>query len=55
MGDREMLDAMLYQLKNGCNWTDFPKDYQTYSTGYWHYKQWRVGGLIDKSLNELYE
>jgi transposase len=23
---RELLDGMFYQLKNGCNWQDLPKD-----------------------------
>jgi transposase len=23
---REILDGVLYQLKNGCNWCDLPKD-----------------------------
>lgn len=23
---REILDGILYQLKNGCNWEDLPKD-----------------------------
>jgi transposase len=53
-GYREMLDAMLYQLKNGCTWADLPKDFPPYSTVYWHYKQWRESGLIDKLLDELY-
>ena len=38
---REIFDAVLYQLKNGCNWRDLPKDFPPYSTVYWHYKQWR--------------
>ena len=24
---REIFDAVLYQLKNGCNWRDLPKDF----------------------------
>lgn len=40
---REILDGVLYQLKNGCNWCDLPKDLPPYSTVFWHYKQWRIG------------
>jgi len=29
---RELLDGMFYQLKNGCNWEDLPKDLPPYST-----------------------
>lgn len=31
---REILDGILYQLKNGCNWQDLPKDLPPYSTVY---------------------
>ncbi|MEM9089695.1 MAG: transposase [Cyanobacteria bacterium P01_F01_bin.53] len=24
---RELIDGMLYRLKNGCNWEDLPKDF----------------------------
>ena len=43
---REILDGILYQLKNGCNWCDLPKDLPPYSTVFWHYKQWREIGAI---------
>jgi transposase len=39
---REILDGVLYQLKNGCNWCDLPQDLPPYSTVFWHYKQWRM-------------
>lgn len=47
---RELIDGILYQLKNGCNWEDLPKDLPPYSTVYWHYKQWRTEGTIEKLM-----
>ena len=38
---RQILDGVFYQLKNGCNWGDLPKDLPPYSTGFWHYEHWR--------------
>ncbi|WP_366664731.1 transposase [Moorena sp. SIO3E8] len=38
---RQILDGILYQLKNGCNWCDLPRDLPPYSTVFWYYKQWR--------------
>ncbi|WP_367267799.1 transposase [Okeania sp. SIO2C9] len=32
---RQILDGVLYQLKNGCNWCDLPKDLPPYSTVFW--------------------
>jgi transposase len=47
---REILDGILYQLKNGCNWQDLPRDLPPYSTVYWHYKQWRAAGVLGRVL-----
>jgi transposase len=50
---REIFDGILYQLKNGCNWEDLPKDLPPYSTVYWHYKQWREAGVIETLMSVL--
>jgi transposase len=52
---REILDGIFYQLKNGCNWEDLPKDLPPYSTVYWHYKKWREAGAIEKLLEVLHQ
>ena len=44
---REIIDGILYQLKNGCNWVDLPKDLPPYSTVFCHYKHWRKEGVFD--------
>ncbi|MGQ4647007.1 transposase [Lyngbya aestuarii] len=54
MDKREILDGVLYQLKNGCNWCDLPKDLPPYSTVFWHYKQWREQGIIEKIRDILH-
>lgn len=51
---RDLLDGIFYQLKNGCNWKDLPKDLPPYSTVYWHYKQWRQAGAIEKLMSVLH-
>ena len=53
--NRELLNGMLYQMKNGCNWSDLPKDYPPYSTVYWHYKKWRDKGIFAQILEKLHE
>jgi transposase len=52
---REIIDGILYQLKNGCNWQDLPKKFPPYSTVYWHYKQWRAVGVIEVLMQSLHE
>ena len=51
---RKLIDGIFYQLKNGCNWEDLPKDLPPYSTVYWHYKQWRDAGAIEKLMSVLH-
>jgi transposase len=51
---RQILDGIFYQLKNGCNWGDLPKDLPPYSTVFWHYKQWRTDSVIEKIMSDLH-
>jgi len=51
---RQILDGIFYQLKNGCNWCDLPKDLPPYSTVFWHYKQWRVDGVLEGIMSALH-
>lgn len=52
---RQILDGVFYQLKNGCNWADLPKDLPPYSTVYWHYKQWRASGVVREIMTALHQ
>ena len=51
---RNLIDGIFYQLKNGCNWEDLPKDLPPRATVYWHYKQWREAGAIEKLMSILH-
>jgi transposase len=52
---RQILNGLFYQLKNGCNWNDLPRDLPPYSTVYWHYKQWRDDGTLESIMQKLHE
>lgn len=52
---RELIDGMLYRLKNGCNWEDLPKDFPPYSTVFYPYNQWRQAGAIETLMRMLHE
>ena len=51
---RQILDGIFYQLKNGCNWCDLPKDLPPYSTVFWYYKNWRSEGVLDQMMEVLH-
>ena len=51
---REILNGVMYQLKNGCAWVDLPKDLPPYSTVFWHYKQWRAEDALATIMTALH-
>lgn len=51
---RQILDGIFYQLKNGCNWGDLPRDLPPYSTVFWYYKQWRETVVLDEIMDKLH-
>ena len=50
---RQLLNGIFYQLKNGCNWADLPKDLPPYSTVFWHYQNWCEDGAIDLNHDQI--
>ena len=51
---REIIDGILYQLKNGCNWEDLPKDLPPYSTVTAFRWEARDAGVMEKLMNVLH-
>lgn len=51
---REILNGIFYQLKNGCNWSDLPKDLPPYSTVFWHYQLWCQEGAMESIMTALH-
>jgi transposase len=51
---RQILDGILYQLKNGCNWRDMPRDLPPFSTVYRYYKEWKDNGSFIEIMNALH-
>lgn len=42
---RELVNAMLYVLRNGCTWRALPHDFPSWKTVYWYFQKWRDCGL----------
>lgn len=40
----EVVNAILYVLKNGCVWRDLPGDFPPWSTAYWYFAKWEADG-----------
>ena len=50
---RELVDAVLYFVKTGCQWRHLPHDFPPYSTVHSFYRRARNSGLWDKILHHL--
>lgn len=44
---RDVLDAILYLLRTGCQWRYLPKDFPPKSTVWGYFKQWRDDGTLE--------
>jgi len=52
---REILNAVFYLLKTGCQWRLLPHDFPRWPTVYWYFRTWRMDGIwerINRSLRE---
>ena len=50
---RELLNAVLYLVDNGCKWRALPHEFPPYSTVHSFYRRARISGLWDKILQHL--
>jgi putative transposase len=37
---REVINAILYLNKTGCQWVNLPHDFPNYNSVYYHYRKW---------------
>lgn len=48
-----IVNAILYQLKNGCQWRDLPTEFPNWQTVYSQFRRWQLDGTWEKVLIEL--
>jgi len=48
-----MVNGILYQLKNGCQWRDLPTDFPKWQTVYSQFRRWRISGVWEEVLTAL--
>ena len=52
---REILDAVFYVLRSGCQWRLLPHDFPRWPTVYHYFRQWRIDGTwerINRAIRE---
>lgn len=54
-GRREIVNAILYVLRTGCQWRYMPHDLPPWKTVYTYYRVWRVDGTWKRIHDRLRE
>jgi transposase len=52
---REIVNAVLYQVRAGGAWRMLPRDLPPWQTVYWYFKRWRQDGTLDRLHDALRE
>jgi len=50
---REVVNGILYRLKNGCSWENLPRDFPPYKTVFHYYREWTLDGTIEQIHDKL--
>jgi transposase len=50
---REIVNALLYVARTGCQWRAMPHDLPPWRITYWYFMQWKKDGTIDRLMDEL--
>ncbi len=48
-----IVNAIFYQLKNGCQWRDLPADFPNWQTVYSQFRRWKLDGTWENVLAAL--
>jgi putative transposase len=52
---REILDAIFYVLRSGCQWRLLPHDFPRWPTVYHYFRQWRIDGTWERMNRAIRE
>lgn len=50
---REVLNAIFYVVKTGCQWRMRPKDFAPWNLVYYYFRKWKYNGTFDEILSVL--
>src|SRR6476469_1462133 len=50
---REIVNALLYVTRTGCQWRALPHDLPPWATVYWYFRTWKGDGTLDRLMDLL--
>lgn len=51
---REIMNAILYLVKTGCQWRMLPKDFPPYNTVFYYFNKWKLEGVFEELMDTLH-
>jgi len=52
---REIVNAIFYWLRTGCQWRNLPHDFPPHDTVFYHYNKWKKKGVWKQMLSALHQ
>jgi len=52
---REVMNAILYFLRTGCQWAYLPRDFPPWNTVYYYFAKWSKDGTLNIMLTTLHQ
>lgn len=51
---RDIMNAIMYILKTGCQWRMLPKDFPPYNTVFYYFNKWKREGVFEELMDTLH-
>ena len=51
---RDIMNAIMYILKTGCQWRMLPKDFPPYNTVFYYFSKWKHEGVFEELMDTLH-
>ncbi|MCS3665775.1 putative transposase [Salinibacter ruber] len=50
---RELINAVFYLVKSGCQWRMLPEEFPPWRAAHYHFRKWREPGLLQRPLGRI--
>ena len=50
---RDLVDAILYVVRQGCTWRALPAEFPYWNTAFWYFREWQADGTWDRVEDTL--
>ena len=51
---RDIMNAIMYILKTGCQWRMLPKDFPPHNTVFYYFNKWKQEGVLEELMDALH-